>query len=369
MEQVSELRPIKLLALLPSLQGGGSEQVMLTLLRHLDRRRFTATLAVVDGRSADLESELPADLECQVLGCARVRHAVPALWRLVRQRQPEVVLSTLGHLNMMLALMKPLLPRGTRLVGRESSIVSEAVRRERHTVAWRWAYRAFYRSLDLVICQSHAMQDDLCRNFGMPPARTVVIPNPLDLQRIARLANQSIPASPGRGTRVLAVGRLSPVKGFDVLIRAIAACPELPLTLDILGQGSEDAALRELISQLGLGARVRLHGFQPNPYAWMRQADLLVLSSSYEGLPNVVLEALACGTPVLTTPVPSALEIVNAIPQAVVADGFSADSLARALRSWHASARERVPAGTVDRYAVQAIARRYEDVLAHAAGV
>ena len=361
---------LSLLALLPTLQGGGSERVMTTLLRHLDRTRFAVSLAVVDGRAAAMAHDLPTDLAWLDLRCPRVLRAVPAIWRLIRSQRPRVVLSTLGHLNLMLALIKPMLPRGIRLVGRESNTVSEQLRTEPHSAAWRLGYRLFYRRLDLVICQSQAMRDDLCRSFAFPPSRCVIIPNPLDLLRIRQLASESVPdAAPRTGARLLAVGRLSHQKGFEVLLHALARCSAHDLHLDILGQGPEEAKLRRLIVELGLGERVRLHGFQSNPYAWMRRADALVLSSRYEGLPNVVLESLACGTPVVTTPVPSALEIVSGLSQCVVADGFGADELSRALQQWRDSSRERVPEDAVARYDVETVTRRYEEALERAAGV
>ncbi|MDO9091978.1 MAG: glycosyltransferase [Rubrivivax sp.] len=367
-EQPATARRLRLLVLLPSLQGGGAERVMLTLLRHLDRVRFEPMLAVVDGRTADLEADRPADLPFFDLERRSVRAAAISIVRLVRRLRPDIVLSTLSHLNLMLALLRPLLPRNVRVIGRESITLSAGIATERRPALWRFGYRHFYPRLDLVICQSVAMQEDLCRHFGMPVGRTVVIPNPVDVERVDRLAAASIGEPASQEIQLVAVGRLAPQKGFDLLLQALAACRDLPLRLDLLGQGPEENALRSLAQCLGLGDRVRFHGFVANPYPWLKRADALVLSSRYEGLPNVALEALACGTPVLTTPTPPALEIVAGLRQCVTADAISAEALARAMRRWHDGQRERVPAAAVDRYAVRSIAQRYEQVLRRAAG-
>lgn len=367
LEAATHPQRLRLLVLLPTLQGGGAERVMLTLLRHFDRARFDLMLAVVDGRATDLAAELSPDVAFVDLSCTRVRDAVPSIVRLVRRWQPQLVLSTLSHLNLMLSLVRPLLPRAARVVGRESVVLSEGLAGERRPGLWRLGYRLFYPRLDLLICQSQAMRDDLCGHFALPQARTVVIPNPLDIERVRTQASaQSCPPHTGT-TRLVAVGRLAPQKGFDILLQALAACRDLPLRLDLLGQGPDEALLRAQTRELGLGDRVHLHGFTPNPYPWLRQADALVLSSRYEGLPNVVLEALACGTPVISTPVPPAIEILRGMPHCEVAHDFSAHALARALRAWYERPRARMAADVVDGYAAPAITRRYEEALSRVA--
>jgi glycosyltransferase involved in cell wall biosynthesis len=363
---------------------------MTTLLSHFDPRRLSVSLAVVDGRDPALARDLPQDLRWLDLGCHRVLRAVPRLCALIRQQRPQVVLSTLSHLNLMLAIVKPLLPRSTRLVARESSVLSEITRSERRALFWRWAYRRFYARLDHVVCQSQVMQDDLCDNFGVPRYKTTVIPNPVDLQKVARLSGEG--AEPGecgvhgdpreqaqQGTRTIlapgaasavrfvAVGRLVPVKGFDVLIQALARLNRPEVHLDLIGDGPELQRLQTLAESLGLSDRVRWRGFQANPYRWMRRADALILSSRYEGLPNVIIEALACGTPVIASPVPAALEIINGVDEAVAARGMTDDDLADAMARWLDGPRARVPAYHVARFEVGAVTRQYEAVLRHVA--
>jgi len=360
---------IRVLVLLPNLRGGGSERVMLTLLRHFDRRRFVPTLAVVDGRADDMAADLPGDIVPVDLRCTRVRHAVTKLAGLIRAQRPHVVLSTLGHLNLMLAMLRPLLPASVRLVGRESSLVSANVLSERRPAVWRLGYRLFYRRFDRLICQSSAMQADLCSNFRVPAERTVVIPNPVDLARIDAMAGMPVPAPAHEGLRFVTVGRLSPEKGFDTLLHALHECRELPWRLDMLGHGPEAARLQALVDALQLSERVRLHGFVANPFPWVRQADALLLGSRHEGLPNAVLEALACGTPVISTPEAAALEILQAVPGAEIAADFSATAFADALRRWAAGPRRRIDRESIAPYAAAKVVSRYERALADVAGL
>jgi glycosyltransferase involved in cell wall biosynthesis len=360
---------------------------MTTLLRHIDRTRTDVTLTVVDGTKSALMQDLPAGLRSIDLACSRVSRAMPLLCRLIWQRRPQVVFTTLSHLNLMLAIIKPLLPRGIRLVARESSVLSELVHSERRPALWRWAYRRFYPQLDHIICQSQVMQDDLCKHFGVARQKTTLIYNPVDLRAIESLAEEIVQPETGSRRRsrngngngsaiasdsdsdsdsavhFVAVGRMAKVKGFDVLLQALHLLDQPHVQLDLIGDGPELPHLIALATSLGLSSRIRFHGFQSNPYSWMRRADALVLSSRYEGLPNAVIEALACGTPVIASPVPAVLEIIKGIDQAVAAPGMSADDLAYAMRQWLKSTRERVPLHYIARFEAVSVTRQYEATL------
>ena len=117
----------RVLFLIPTLTGGGAERVVVTLLQHLDRDRFDLALAVVDTRHAAFRDQVPSDVEFIDLGCRRVRHALPKLIRLLWRRRPDVVLSTLGHLNLALAIVRPMLPAGVRYLARETTVVSMGI--------------------------------------------------------------------------------------------------------------------------------------------------------------------------------------------------------------------------------------------------
>jgi glycosyltransferase involved in cell wall biosynthesis len=357
-----------ILFLIPTLTGGGAERVIVTLLNHLDRARFALTLAVVDTRDAKFRSDIAADVEFIDLGQRRVRHALPQIVQLVWRRRPDVVFSTLGHLNLALAALRPLLPRGPRYVARESNVPSHQLNDQRHPILWRWLYRQFYRNHDLVVCQSHAMLADLETNFGLPPARGVVIHNPIDVDRIRQLAADGAPTKAvRRGTllQLVAAGRLVPQKGFDLLIEAIALLPDVPLRLTILGEGPLRDKLSDLVHRHGLEERVQMIGFQTNPYVWFSRADAFVLSSRYEGLPNAVLEALACGTPVIATPAAGvATEVLETIPQCVLASDASAAGIAEAIRRWLQSGGRAIPDTAVAAYRVERIVGQYQSMLA-----
>ncbi len=364
------MRHKHVLFLIPSLRGGGAERVITTLLQHLDRSSFKLTLALVDARESVFLNEVPADVEFIDLGCRRVRYALPKMIALIWKRRPEVVFSTLGHLNLALALLRPLLPRHPRYIARETNVVSQALVGYRSPGHWRWMYRRFYGNHDVVVCQSQYMIDDLVANWALPKDRTVLIHNPVDVERIRRLAaetcHDSVLASEkdSDSVQLIAAGRLVNQKGFDMLIEAMTLLHDARIWLTILGEGPLRACLQRLTLVKGVADRVRFAGFQANPYAWFARADAFVHSSRFEGFPNVILEALACGVPVIATPAPGGTrEILDGISQCVVAREVSSHALADAIDVWLKGSRAPVPGEAIAPYRLSTIVPHYEQLL------
>ena len=364
------MRHKHVLFLIPSLRGGGAERVITTLLQHLDRSSFKLTLALVNSRESVFLNEVPADVEFIDLLCRRVRYALPKIAALIWKRRPDVVFSTMGHLNLALAMLRPLLPRFPRYIVRETVVVSQVLVLHANPRLWRWMYRCFYGNHDAVVCQSQDMLDDLVVSFAFPQERTVLIHNPVDVEHIRRLAVESLPEKEfafdkdSDNVHLIAAGRLVKSKGFDLLIEALARLHDTHIRLTILGVGPLRTYLERLAQALGVADLVRFEGFQTNPYAWFAQADAFVLSSRYEGFPNVVLEALACGTPVIAMPAPGGTrEILDSIPQCVVAEEISSHALADAIDVWLKGSRTPVPEEAIAPYRLSTIVPHYEQLL------
>lgn len=362
---------IRVLFMIPSLRGGGAERVIVALLRRMDRSLFQSSLAVVDLREATYREDVPDDVEIIDLRCSRVRYALPRIARLVWQRQPDVVFSTLGHLNLALAMIRPFLPNRVRYIGREACVVSEILSGDGYTNGWlwAWAYRRFYPRFDAVVCQSLDMREDLLNRYAFPPDKAVIIHNPLDIQQIRRLAaaattaDSTQPAPNPDVPHLVAAGRLSHQKGFDLLIEALALCKSVRPRLTLLGDGSLRPALEQLAVRKGVADRVRFVGFQKNPYPFFERADAFVLSSRYEGFPNVVLEALACGTPVIATPAPGGVdEIARLTGGVVIASAIDAQSLSVAIEQFFAK-KDRIKKFSLTPFRIEQIVGQYQTLL------
>jgi glycosyltransferase involved in cell wall biosynthesis len=307
-----QTRRTRVLLVLTDLDAGGTQRVMTTLLARLSRDRFELHLALLrdGGRFRD---RVPGDVEVHILGRKRVRSAAGTVLSTVRAVKPEVVLSSVYHLNVALLLLRPGFPRGTRVLIREATMPRVALETRRPQWVWSFFFRSLYRFADRVICQCEAMADELEECFGLPRSKLAVIYNPLDTAGLrGEAARGPSPfAARGLGPHVVAVGRLDPVKRFHLLVDALPALVrEYPgAALWILGDDPTEheqhvRALREQATGLGVDAHVHLVGHQPDPARWLAHADLFVLSSSWEGLPNALLEALAVGTPVIALEMP-----------------------------------------------------------------
>jgi glycosyltransferase involved in cell wall biosynthesis len=309
----------RVLFVIPSLAGGGAERFFCTLLKHLDRDRFELHLGLVT-RGGVHEREVPDDVVVHHLDRRRVSAAAFDLVKLVRKVRPAVILSTLGHLNLTLLLVRPAFPAGTRLIVREAAIASSTIDAEvRFPELYKWVYRTLYPRADNVVCLSESMIDDFVEHFGLPRSKLVRIYN-ADEQRVrtAAAARES-PFTTG-GPNLVMAGRLHPQKGIDVLFDALphvlSRVPSARVTL--LGEGPAEAELRSRAERLGLSSRVEFVGFQANPYPYLKHADLFLLPSRYEGFPNVLLEVLALGTPAIAADCSGALAEIRAAVDSLV---------------------------------------------------
>jgi glycosyltransferase involved in cell wall biosynthesis len=182
-----------------------------------------------------------------------------------------------------------------------------------HPAMWRWAYRHLYPRADRIICLSDAMIEDLVEHFGVPREKLVRIYNPVDTEMVRRSADAQANPYVGAGPHLVTAGRLAREKGIDILLDAMpAVLAALPgARLHVLGEGPEEAALQAQAKALGVPEQVEFLGFRQNPWPHLKHADLFILPSRYEGLPNALLEALALGTPAVAAACPGAIQEIR----------------------------------------------------------
>lgn len=361
---------MKLLFFISHLQAGGAERVCVTLCNHWADRGWDITLATFDDGSRPPFFHLSPRVRHVCLGLERrstgLVHSVmnnarrvARLRKFVREEKPGRILSFIDATNV-LALIAA---AGTGI----PVVVSERVDPAHHAipVAWRILRRLVYRWAFAIAVQTRS-------SAAFFPAawqkRIAVIPNP-----VPELAPGAAGAlEPARARRsIVAMGRLERQKGFDLLLRAFASIaptrPEWDLT--ILGEGSERGALAAAISRLGLSGRIALPGREPDAAGALRRADLFVLPSRYEGFPNALCEAMACGLPVIAFDCPSG-------PADIVRDGVDGrlvpaedvDALAAALHELTGDAALRGAFGAraievATRFSLERIAAIWERVL------
>ncbi len=283
-------KPLQLIFILPDLEAGGAERIVTTLANNLPREYFQPNIMLMRKEGPYL-AFLRDDVEVIDLKVQRIRSSLFPILREIRKRQPDIVFSGFGEVNAYLSPFIRFFPQ-TKFIARETNVVSEHVTRR----SIRFFYK-FYPSYHRIICQSDDMKNDLVRNFKLKEKKLVKINNPVDFGFIEeQLKGQERPVLYNGGQKnILAVGNLSARKGFDNLLRVFSHLMDENIHLHILGNGADKEKLLKLQKELGL-QKVFFHGQQSNPYPYLKFADAFVLSSRYEGFPNVLLEAGACGT-------------------------------------------------------------------------
>lgn len=274
-------------------------------------------------------SNPPPGVRCIDLGTRHVNSALPALVRYLRREQPTAMLSDKDRVNRIAVLARRLSGSRTRLAVRLGTTVSVNLASRGFIERWlqRASIRYLYRLADGIVVPSVGVATDLVQQLGVEPARIRVAHSPIVSARLEQLAQEPIEhpwLTAGALPVILGVGELGSRKDFATLIRAFALVrTEHPCRLLILGRGRQRERLLALASELGIADAVDLPGFIANPYPYMRQAAVFALSSRWEGLGIVLVEALACGTPAVSTDCPSGpREILGpCCPQALVPVG------------------------------------------------
>lgn len=359
--------------LVPSLEGGGAERVMLLLANGLAARGLEVELVVATriGAYADL---VAPEVRVINLSAARVIRSLPGLVRYLRHRRPSVLISALSHTNIIATIAVRLAARGTPLIVTEhvhASAEAAATRSWRLTVQHA-LMRAAYPYASRVVAVSDGVADDLSRLLRLPRQSIHAIHNPIvsdalcEMKTVAAphpwLADRSIPI-------ILGAGRLSAQKDFRTLVDAFALLrSERAARLVIIGEGEQRAEVEAAVAGHQLGTEVLLPGFVSNPFAWLAHARVFVLSSRFEGFGNVLVEAMACGTPVVSTDCQSG-------PAEILADGKwgrlvpvgDSASMARAIAACLDEPRSPDLARRAADFSVDAAVDRYLDLLKHLA--
>ena len=307
----------KLALFVPNLDGGGAERMMVNLAGGFAKRGFKVdlVLATARGRYLDL---VPETVNVTDLEAKGVTASLPKLVHYLRQHRPYSLLTTLEHASVVALWARRLSMVQTRVVVRLSNMLFLAPSVCFKTKALRRAVKLFYPWADSFIAGSEGVAVNVQQFTRVPEAKVHTIYNPVVTDDL-RLRARELPEHPwftsGAPPVVLGVGRLEGQKDFVTLVRAFAQVRRTrPVRLVILGEGGKRPELEALVAQLGLGEDVLLPGFVDNPFAYMAHADTFVLSSRYEGLPGVLIQAMACGCKIVSTDCPSG-------PREILRDG------------------------------------------------
>ncbi len=294
--------------LIPGLDVGGGERISLLLGKELAAMGWAVDLVVGHG-GGPLRDEVPQSLRVIDLGAPRLRSGLVPLVRYLRSERPAFLLPTIGHADLLAMLAVRVARTGTQAVPRVSNTLSRIERPSSRQVQFvNWLAQVLYRSTPVVVACSHGMGRDLVEHVGVAAERVRVLPNAVVSPELQAKASEPVahPWFADTTPVLLNVASLITQKNQALLLDALALVRrEQPVRLVVLGEGELRPQLQARADELGLRDAVDFAGTDTNPFRYMARCDAFVLSSDWEGLPGVLIEALACGANVVSTDCPS----------------------------------------------------------------
>jgi glycosyltransferase involved in cell wall biosynthesis len=362
-------KTIRIAVFVPDLHGGGAERVMVALANRWRRFGLHVDLVLQKAVGTYLKDVAP-DVNIVDMNVRRLLFCVGPLTRYLRKARPDALLATPSSANIVALVAWALANVPARVVVREAitATVEDAAGHGIRAGVIARLRGHVYRRAAHVVAPSVGVAKDLVQNVGIPPELITVIPNPVDVERIHRLASEPVqdPALREGVKLIIGAGRLDPQKDFATLIRAFAKLKRSDSVLVLLGEGPERADLARLAVDLGVAQNVLIPGFKDNPFPYLRRAAVFVLSSRYEGMPNALLEASALGTAVVATDCPSGpREILESGKWGRLVPVGDVESMANAIAEALRGEVIMPPIRLIEeRYGLDTVARRYLNVLA-----
>jgi glycosyltransferase involved in cell wall biosynthesis len=302
----------KIMFIIHSLTGGGAERVLINIINHMDQTRNKITLIIFEDK-IEFKDEIK---NWNSIVCLNKRSPfdffkiILQLRKHIQNFKPEVVVSFLFYASIVTVLSVLGLKTVKKIVIREGNTLPEYLLAERFSYLKKCLIKYTYKKASYIIAVSKGVKYSLIKELSLPYEKVKIVYNPVPLDEIESSTHYEIrhPFFESKNSHiVIGSGRLVAQKRFDRLIRAFSLLlkNEENARLIILGKGPLKAELEELAINLGIDNCIDLVGFQSNPYSWLAKADTFVLSSDYEGFPMTLLEAMACGVPIVSVDCPS----------------------------------------------------------------
>lgn len=292
--------------IIPTLSGGGAERVITTLANNIDEdvdvivfhrveNEYPCTQNIIDLAIPGAAS-IPGKLKNLAIRCVKVN-------KLKKRYKYKKIISFLDNPNLVNVLTKK---KGQKTIVSIRNFQSKEFKGKKKSLH-KFLVKCFYNKADMIVVTSEGVRQDMIGSFGISQSKVKVIYNPIDKELIDSLGGKHADSATGHKSEIelITVGRLVEQKAHAALLCAIAKYKEknadLSLSLTIIGEGAEKENLIALAQQLGLKHNIQFLPFQKNPFKFLAKADIFVLSSKFEGFPNAMVEAIACGLPVISS--------------------------------------------------------------------
>ena len=346
---------------------GGAERVVTNLINNFSLELYEVHLCLFRKKGV-LVNEVREEIIIHDLEAKRVLNGTFAYYKLILDLKPDVVFTSITHVNLLTSILIPLL---------RFRIKANFITREVNNPSVRASHKftsrlldVFYKfsitNFDYIIAQSNYMKQDIIRHYAVKEDKIAVVPNPLDVGSITcKLNLDGEKYFFDRSKKnILAVGGLRKQKGFEKLLEVFKLLDDT-YQLSIVGEGPERKYLEMKIAEFGLENKVKLLGKKQNPYVYMRDCDMLMISSKYEGFPNVVIEANICGKFVIANDCPGIdSEIINRGLNGIILDFDKPELIAEYVNVNFCKIKDtKVPVECTSRYEVKKVAEMHHKII------
>jgi len=346
----------KIFFILGSLKAGGAERVFWLISQNIDSQVYDVSLILLNSSKAFYPID-SSTIRVIDLGTVKASRSFPKLFTLLSKEKPDVVFSTGGQINVLVAFIGIFLPR-IRLIARPTNqnntkFLSLKAR------ALSFMLNGLYRRFDKIICQSIEIKEFIQHANGITESKLVVIPNPILRNNVNRKNRRIKDAN-----QLIVVARLTKQKGIPRLLDIVSKLPK-NYSLTIVGDGPLEHSLNDQITKLSISDRVKMIGLKTTVLELMSQNAVFVLPSYIEGFPNVVIESLSVGTPVVSFRVGGISEIVTDGFNGYIVDqnnerAFMERVINACERNWNSDA---IRADVFDRFGLKKVIKQYEDLI------
>lgn len=327
----------KILFITPSLRAGGAEKNMVNIINAINKNIFLPIL-IICGKENNYDQLLPESIKVYKFNKNSTKHSIPDIIRVIKKEQPNIVFTSSGHLNSIIIIIKVLLRIEFISIARIPTLPNNRLSTSYKSLIVGRLNKLLYRKFDYLIAQSSQMKNQINKVYKIANEKIITVPNIVNEKQIKTLANKETNSSfKDEEFNIVAVGTLYSIKGFDLLIKAIKITildiPNIRLHL-VGGEGIEKnykKYLEGVAEKEHVADHITFHGFQKNPYPFIRNADLFILSSRKEGFPNVVLEALVLKKIVIATNCVEFDGIISDYKNGIVVPANDVSSLSRGI--------------------------------------
>ena len=294
----------KILFTVPALLGGGAEKVIVNMINQIDIKNFNIFLLVLN-KEGPLHSSITNDLNIIDLNISRTRYSLFKIVKAINRINPDIIFSTTQRMNIFILIASLFIKNKTKIFAREANMPSLLIKNRELTKTNLILVKFLYKYAYKVVAQTDEMKKDISETYSISEKDIITILNPIDYNFINKSINNSKDPFNHNYINIVASGRISKQKSYDVLIKALSIVLKKNnnFRLYILGDDIENLkdGLLKLIRKLNMIDSIFFEGFVDNPYPYYKYSDLFILSSKWEGFPNVVIENLYLEKPIITT--------------------------------------------------------------------